>query len=76
MRSWYIKSHPLCELCLREGRVVEGDILDHIKEISDGGARYGADNVPQAVKTNLRSSKGKEGLSNEKAPGFGPGAVS
>lgn len=40
LRDWYIKQHPLCEMYLGEGRIVEACLVDHIVEISDSGARY------------------------------------
>ena len=30
LRDWYIKAHPLCEECLRQGRVTKATDVDHI----------------------------------------------
>jgi 5-methylcytosine-specific restriction protein A len=35
----------LCELCLKEGRIVKADVVDHIIEIKDGGCIYCLDNL-------------------------------
>lgn len=45
LRDWFLTQHPLCEVCLREGRVEPAKIVDHIVEIKDGGARYDTDNL-------------------------------
>lgn len=37
-RRRFLARHPLCELCLRENRIVPAVVVDHIKEIADGGA--------------------------------------
>lgn len=34
LRDWYIARHPLCELC----HARPATIVDHIKELADGGA--------------------------------------
>lgn len=42
-RSWkkirdiYIKAHPLCEMCLSEGKAVEAEQVHHKLPISEGG---------------------------------------
>ena len=42
-RSWkrirdrYIKAHPLCELCLKEGKYTPATEIHHIKFVEDGG---------------------------------------
>ena len=47
-RHWYVnvKGNSLCVKCLEEGRgPVTMKILDHIKEIKDGGAKLDPENV-------------------------------
>lgn len=44
-RNMYIRKHPLCEMCRRDGRLEAACLVDHIKEIKDGGARLSEDNV-------------------------------
>ena len=40
VRALYLQQHPLCAECQREGRVVAARVVDHIKPINEGGARY------------------------------------
>jgi len=44
-RAWYIKQHPLCEVCKRNGKLVSAYLVDHIVEIKDGGDKLSADNA-------------------------------
>ncbi|OPY83438.1 MAG: HNH endonuclease [Syntrophus sp. PtaU1.Bin005] len=44
-RTWYLGQHPLCEECERRGRMTPAAMVDHIKEIKDGGARLDESNV-------------------------------
>lgn len=44
-RAWYIRRNPLCEECLKRGLTVPADVVDHIIEIKDGGARLSEDNA-------------------------------
>ncbi len=44
-RAWYISKHPLCEQCLESSFVVEAVIVDHVRELKDGGAPYDEDNA-------------------------------
>lgn len=37
LRAAYRRAHPLCEECLRKGRTEPANVVDHIKEITDGG---------------------------------------
>ena len=37
IRDRYIKAHPLCEMCYKEGHIVFADIVHHIKPIAEGG---------------------------------------
>ena len=45
LRNYYISEHPLCKWCEEEGKVVSGDVVDHVKEIKDGGARLDQNNL-------------------------------
>jgi 5-methylcytosine-specific restriction protein A len=45
-RAWYISRHPLCEVCLIEGRPdTSAQMVDHIIEIADGGALTSEENA-------------------------------
>jgi 5-methylcytosine-specific restriction protein A len=37
IRDRYVMEHPLCELCLKEGRLTPTDEVHHILPISQGG---------------------------------------
>jgi 5-methylcytosine-specific restriction protein A len=37
IRDRYIKEHPLCELCKKEGRLVPAEIVYHVLPLSEGG---------------------------------------
>ncbi|MDO4952407.1 MAG: HNH endonuclease signature motif containing protein [Synergistaceae bacterium] len=45
IRAAYIHRHPLCEQCLRRGVIVEAAVVDHIREIKDGGSRTDTENL-------------------------------
>lgn len=36
-RNRYIAQHPLCEMCLKQGRMTPADEVHHIKPVSHGG---------------------------------------
>ena len=44
-RTAYIRSHPLCEICLQGGRVVPAVLVHHLKPLREGGARLNPDNL-------------------------------
>lgn len=44
-RDWYIRKHPLCEICLSQGIHETAVIVDHVIELKDGGARYDEENA-------------------------------
>jgi 5-methylcytosine-specific restriction protein A len=37
VRSEYLATHPLCELCAADGRTVPAVLVHHLKPLSDGG---------------------------------------
>lgn len=50
-RNYYLARHPLCELCLKENRITAADVVDHIKEITDGGALLDERNLQSLCST-------------------------
>lgn len=44
-RAIYISKHPLCEHCLKDGKLTAATLVDHVIEIMDGGARLSESNV-------------------------------
>lgn len=45
IRNAYIRRHPLCEECIRQGRVTQAVIVDHVIEIKDGGSKTDMNNL-------------------------------
>ena len=45
LRASYIDEQPLCESCLVFGILEDARVVDHIKEIEDGGSRTDRDNL-------------------------------
>ena len=44
IRDRYVKEHPLCEMCLKEGRYTPVEEVHHIKPVSQGGT-HARDNL-------------------------------
>jgi 5-methylcytosine-specific restriction enzyme A len=44
-RIWYLRNHPLCELCQAEGRNTPAAMVDHVVELKDGGDRLSEANA-------------------------------
>lgn len=45
VRLSYLAAHPLCVECERQGRVTPATVVDHIKPINEGGARFDFENM-------------------------------
>lgn len=45
VRKQYLEQHPLCVECQSEGRIVPARVVDHIKPINEGGARFDFKNL-------------------------------
>ncbi len=45
LRQYFITRHPLCKWCDEEGVITKGDVVDHIKEITDGGDSLDINNL-------------------------------
>ena len=45
VRKLYLEQHPLCVECQREGRITPARVVDHIKPINEGGARFDPTNL-------------------------------
>ena len=59
-RKLYIKSHPLCEQCHREGKTVSAQMCDHITPITLGGLKL--DNKCHAKKSAKESVEYRRGI--------------
>lgn len=44
IRDRYIKDHPLCEECMKDGRLTPAEIVHHKVELSEGGT-HNRDNL-------------------------------
>ena len=38
IRNLYASQHPLCEMCLKEGKMIPMDEVHHIKPVKEGGS--------------------------------------
>lgn len=45
VRDAHLRRQPLCQYCLLEGVVKAAEMVDHIVEIKDGGARFKTSNL-------------------------------
>jgi|TARA_R110000824_G_scaffold238460_1_gene427248 5-methylcytosine-specific restriction endonuclease McrA len=65
LRNFYISEFPLCKWCEEEGITNKADIVDHIKEIKDGGSKLDQSNLMSlchkhhSQKTNWERAKRK-----------------
>lgn len=64
LRRSYLDRHPLCAMCLKEGRYTIATIVDHIVPIRQGGARLDTNNLQSlchschTIKSNEEGSTG------------------
>ncbi|MCW6664276.1 HNH endonuclease [Aerococcaceae bacterium NML191219] len=40
IRESYVKVHPFCEICFKEGRMKQVEEVHHIKPLSEGGTHH------------------------------------
>lgn len=45
LRAEYIKHNPLCVICKKDNRITEAKVVDHVKEIADGGDVWNVSNL-------------------------------
>ena len=60
IRKLYIKEHPLCELCKKEGRLTPVQEVHHIVPLSSGGS-HSQDNLMSLCKSCHSRLTAKEG---------------
>lgn len=60
LRKSYLSAHPVCVKCEAEGKIVEGNYVDHIQRIADGGAKLDESNLQTLCKHHHNSKSGKE----------------
>jgi 5-methylcytosine-specific restriction endonuclease McrA len=56
----YRKKHPLCVLCLAEGKTTRSQEVDHIIPIQEGGEEWNPDNHQALCKTHHSQKTAKE----------------
>lgn len=44
-RTGYLREHPLCVQCEKEGRITPASEIHHIKTLRDGGDKFADDNL-------------------------------
>lgn len=74
LRSQYVAHQPLCEHCLKDGLIVAGNEVDHIREVIDGGDPWDWDNLQHLCHEHHRIKTGKEAVKRarkKKNNGFG-----
>ena len=65
LREYKKHRSPLCEECLRQGRITPMEIVDHIQPIEEGGAVYELENL-QSLCAACHNKKHSEGRGSEK----------
>ena len=60
LREQYVAQNPLCEDCLSRGIVTEGNDVDHIVEIKDGGDPFDIKNLRHLCTSCHRHKTGQE----------------
>jgi 5-methylcytosine-specific restriction endonuclease McrA len=60
LRNQFIRHNPLCAHCELQGLNTPAYMVDHIKEIEDGGAVYDVDNLQSLCNPCHNTKTGKE----------------
>ncbi|OON87798.1 HNH endonuclease [Pyramidobacter sp. C12-8] len=73
LRNAYIRKHPLCEECMRNGRIAVAKVVDHIVEIKDGGPTTQWSNLQSLCMAchNAKTLKEKENRERKRHSGEG-----
>jgi len=69
LRITFIKSHPLCLHCEREGITAPAEEVDHIRPLSDGGTNDWA-NLQPLCKSHHSKKTYRESLGRPKTLGY------
>lgn len=62
----YREKNPVCVKCEAEGIIKASEVVDHIKEINNGGARYDESNFQALCHSCHNSKSGKAGAESKK----------
>lgn len=60
VRLSYLKAHPLCELCDKEGKITPAVLVHHIKPIDEGGDRLRRENLQALCNDHHEGIHGKD----------------
>ena len=71
LRQAYIEHQPLCEHCLKLDLITPASVVDHIKEIKDGGEAWSFDNLQSLCSTCHNRKTAIERRRRNKGNGFG-----
>lgn len=66
LRDAYARENPLCQQCEPYGITTAGFIVDHIKEVLDGGAVYDWDNLQHLCQSCHNAKTGREAVKRRK----------
>lgn len=58
--SWMKSDNPLCDDCLKEGYIRQGNVADHDVRIRAGGAKFDPDNIVFRCHPHHNRKSGKE----------------
>ena len=62
--------NPLCAECDRHALVTPGEVVDHVKELKDGGDPWDPDNLQTLCKECHAKKTGEEVKKRKKSKGF------
>lgn len=62
--------NPLCAECDRHALVTPGEVVDHVKELKDGGDPWDVDNLQTLCKECHSKKTGEEVKKRRKSKGF------
>ena len=67
LRAWFVKRNPLCVECKVNGIAKPVEIVDHIKEVKDGGSMLCVTNLQSMCHRhhNIKTANHRERISNE-----------
>ncbi len=70
LRDSFIRMHPLCAECDRHALVTPGEVVDHVKELKDGGDPWDVDNLMTLCRSCHQKKTGEEVKKRSRNKGF------
>ncbi len=67
LRAIHLSKEPFCRDCKKEGRIIQGRIVDHIHEINQGGGALDENNLQTLCQThhNRKTKKNETRIKNK-----------